>query len=114
MATRWSGSRPCFRPRTKTSAARPRTSVIDGSFLDKQAVPLLHPLVLLIEHRGRVDQRVVELVHMRANLGAHRHAAHGLEQLLSLGREHEIYECDRRLRIGRVARDADALWTRHY
>src|SRR5260221_338500 len=89
-------------------------SVIDGSFLYKQAVPLLHPLILLIEHRGGVDQRVVELVHMSANLGADRHAAHGLEQLLSLWREHEIHKCSRRLRIGGVACDADALWARDH
>src|SRR5688572_815851 len=113
MAARWSGSKPCFTPSRKTTAVSAsawvgRTSIGARSprlLADEKLVPELPPLVGLVEDGDGVDHREREVVEVALHLRARGHAPHRLEEPLALGREDEVREEERGVRMGRIARE---------
>src|SRR5438552_1558359 len=106
----------CFRPATagawprpgrEPGWARPSLALLHGAAAEKEVREEPVPLVAFVERELRIDDLVLELVERALHQSAGRNAISGFQDLLALFREHELGEKQRRVRVRRVARQAD-------
>src|SRR2546426_9194846 len=74
------------------------------SFPEEQGLPAHFPGVPLVHQRAQIDDAEIEFLERAVDRAIDRHAARRLDDALAFGRQHEIREEQRRVRMRRLPR----------
>src|SRR5713226_10785937 len=97
----------CRPPKTRRALEQQKRASLSATSLEYYLLEGPGPLVALIQRDRRVHQREAPPGERRGHLGMGRRVFHRHQQFLRLGRQHEIVEQQRGVRMRRAARDAD-------
>src|SRR5229473_1169649 len=113
MTTAPEGSGPRGKYGKPSPSAPKRTCWVSGvmlfSPLQEQGLPAFFPCVPLIQQRRQVDNAVVEFIERAVHQAADRYAVARLDDLLAFLGQHKIHKQQRRVRMRRLFRHADAV-----